>query len=185
MNSLALLLLVLTLPVNIFAQSPQTQSDPPDLTIIKHSWRKETVYQPILTADPMRANDDQAALNRARRDNSSSNKVRVQEGTRPEQTTVPNTKPKPSDPGGQDRYVYRVTVKNSGTKTITNVVWNYGQIPFETQVKIGTGKSTELIGKSSKLPTFVIDATNAAEEVVIRRIQYEDGSFWERPDIKR
>ena len=182
MNSLVLLLLVLTLPVTVFAQSPQAQSYAPDLTITKHSWRKETTYQPTLTADPMRANDDQAALNRARRDNSSSNKVRVQEGTRPEQTTVPNTKPKPADPGGQERYVYRVTVKNSSPKTITNVVWSYGQVPFETRVKIGAGKSTELVGKSTKLPTFVIDAANASEEVVIRRIEYEDGSSWERPD---
>ena len=184
MKGAVLLLLVLILSIDVFAQSPPAQSDAPDLTVVKKSWKKENYYRPVLTADPMRANDDQAELNRARRDNSSSNKVRVQEGTRPEQTTVPKTKPKPADSHAYDRFTYRVTVKNSGPKTITSVNWNYGKHSFQSRVKIRPGKSTELVGMTTKPPSSVIDAEDAqlSEEVIIRRIQYEDGSFWERPD---
>lgn len=183
MKGPTLLLLVLLLSVDVFAQTPKAQSDSPDLTVIKKSWRKESYYVPALSADPLRANDDQAKLNRARRDNSSSNKVRVQEGNTPEQTTVPKTKPAESD-GAHVRFTYRVTVKNSSAKTITGVAWNYGKHSFQSRVKIRTGKSTELVGMTNKPPSSVIDAGDAqlSEEVVIRRIQYEDGSFWERPD---
>ena len=185
MKGSALLVLVLILSVDVFAQSPKAQSDAPDLTVIKKSWRKESYYIPALSADPFRANDEQAQLNRARRDNSSSNRVRVQEGNTPEQTTVPKTKPKPAgSEGAYVRFTYRVTVKNSSAKTITNVAWNYGTHSFQSQVKIRTGKSTELVGMTNKPPSSVVDAGDAqlAEEVVIHRIQYEDGSFWERPD---
>ena len=184
MKGAALLLLVLMLCADVPAQSSQAQSDAPDLLIIKKSWRKEPIFKPSLTADPFRVNDEQAELQRARKTDSASNKVRVKEGTRPEQTTQ-KSKPMPTQSAGpQDQYVYRVTVKNTGAKTITGVVWNYGQNSFENRIKISTGKSTELVGKSSKLPTFVINATEEqlTEEVVIRRIQYEDGSFWQRPD---
>lgn len=184
MKGFALLLLVLTLPVDVFAQSPQGQSDAPDLTVIKKSWQKERYYLPALTRDPFRANDEAAASQRAQKDNAVSNSVRVKEGTRPERAGQ-TTKPVPPDSqNAYDRFTYRVTVKNSGAKTITRVEWNYGKHSFQSRVKIRTGKSTELVGMNKKPPSSVLDAEDSqlAEEVVIRRIEYEDGSFWQRPD---
>jgi hypothetical protein len=78
-------------------------------------------------------------------------------------------------------------------------VWDYvffdsekaeliGQHSFQHHVKIRAGKSIELTGQSQRPPTSVIDATKAkkgdshmSEEVIIRRIEYDDGSFWQRP----
>lgn len=96
-------------------------------------------------------------------------------------------------------FVYRVTVKNTGTKTVTAIHWDYlffdsdkgeqiGQHSFRQPVKIRPGKSMELIGRSAFPPTRVLDAARAqqpraemSEEISIRRIDYEDGSSWQRP----
>lgn len=193
-----LLLLLFTLLVDVSAQSSQTQPDAPHLIVTKKNWRKE-IHNPALTADPFRPNDEQAEMQRAQRDNSIRNSVRVREGNTP-QPTVRNAKPMPIETEGPTaRFVYRVTVKNSGTKTITGLEWDYlffdsekaeqvGQHSFRHRVKIRTGKSTELIGQSTKPPSSVIYATTPkngdaqlSEEVIIRRIEYEDGSVWHRP----
>lgn len=198
MKGPALLLLVFLLLVDVSAQSSQAQPDAPDLAVTKKNWRRE-IHHPALTSDPFRSNDEQAELQRAQKDNAIRNSVRVREGNTP-LPTVRNSKPMPTESEAPRAwFVYRVTVKNSGTKTITGLEWDYlffdsdkaeqvGQHSFRHRVKIRTGKSTELIGQSTRPPSLVINATKAkkgdaqlSEEVVIRRIEYEDGSVWQRP----
>ena len=194
----ALLLMGLVLLIDVSAQSLQAQQDESNLTVTKKNWRKE-IYHPALTSDPFRANDEQAELQRVQKDNSIRNSVRVREGNTP----LPNaqiSKPVPTEADGpMTLFVYRATVKNMSTKTISVLEWDYlffdsekaeqvGRHSFRNRVKIRTGKSTELIGRSTKPPSAVIDATKVknrdahlSEEVVIYRIEYEDGSFWQRP----
>lgn len=198
MKGSGLLLLVFLLSIDVYAQSSASQSDAPDLTVTKKNWRRE-IHHPALTADPFRSNDEQAELQRAQRDNGVRNSVRVKEGNTP-LPTVPTARPMKTEAEGPTaRFVYRVTVKNTGTKTITGLAWDYlffdsdkveqiGQLSFQQRVKIRPGKTTELIRQSAMPPTRVIDATKAnkgevklSEEVFIRRIEYEDGSVWQRP----
>lgn len=193
-----LLLLIFLLWLDVSAQSSLLQQQPPELTVIKKNWRKE-IHHPALTADPFRSNDEQAELQRAQKDNAVRNAVRVKEGNTPLPTTR-SSRPLEGEPEGPSvRFVYRVTVKNTGTKTITAIAWEYlffdsdkveqvGQHSFRQQVKIRPGKSIELIGRSAFPPTRVLDAAKAqqprpelSEEVSIRQIQYEDGSVWQRP----
>ena len=197
MKGPAFLLLAFTILV-VSAQSSYAQPDPPDLTITKKLWRKE-MYHPALSTDPFRANDEQQEMQRVQRDNGIRNSVRVREGTTP-QPTVRASRPMSTegDGGPISWFAYRVTLKNSGTKTITALVWDYlffnsdneqvGQHSFQHRVKIRTGKSMEVVGQSNKPPSSVIDASKAkkgeaqlSEVVVIRRIEYEDGSYWQRP----
>jgi len=198
MKGPGLLLLVFLVLVDVSAQSSASQPDAPYLTIVKKNWRKE-IHHPALTSDPFRPNDEQAELQRTQRDNGVRNAVRVREGTTP-LPTVRASKPMQTEAEGPTaRFIYSVTVKNTGTKTITGLAWDYlffdsdkveqiGQHSFQQQVKIRPGKSTELIRQSAMPPTRVIDATKAgkgevkmSEEVFIRRIEYEDGSVWQRP----
>ena len=193
-----LLLLIFLLWFDVSAQSYASQPEPPDLTVIKKNWRKE-IHHAALTADPFRSNDEQAELQRAQKDNAVRNAVRVKEGGTPLPTTRP-TRSMTSEPEGPSvRFVYRVKVKNTGTKTITALAWDYlffdsekveqlGQHSFRQRVKIRPGKSIELIGQSAFPPTRVVDATKAHqprtelyEEVSIRMMEYEDGSTWQRP----
>ncbi len=97
------------------------------------------------------------------------------------------------------RYTYRVRMKNTGSKTIARIEWDYfflnpdtlqeaGHRSFSHEVKIRPGKEVALSGQSSSPPIRVIDATkpvqglNArySEKIVIRRIEYADGSVWTR-----
>ena len=198
MKSPALVVLGFLLLVDVSAQSSQAQPNAPELTVTKKFWRKE-LYHPALTSDPFRVNDEQMEMQRAQRDNNIRNSVRVREGTTPQPAqSVRSPKPMPTESEAPRMlFVYRVTVKNSGTKTITGLVWEYvffdqeraeqvGQHSFLHRVKIRSGKSMELIGESVRPPTRVIDAnkkgeSRLTEEVVIRRIEYEDGSVWQRP----
>jgi hypothetical protein len=197
MKGPALLLLVLLLLVDASAQSSHAQPDVPDLTVTKKFWRKE-VHHPALAVDPFRANDEQAELQRAQKDNAIRNSARVREGNVPQQPRNSKSMSTEADGGPITRFVYRITVKNSGEKTITGLVWEYvffdsekaeliGRHSFQHRIKIRAGKSIELIGESHRPPTSIIDAkaktgdSQISEEVIIRRIEYQDGSFWQRP----
>ena len=103
------------------------------------------------------------------------------------------------DGGPSTWFVYRVTLKNTGTKTIKAIHWDYlffdsekseplGQHTFRQLAKIRPGKSVELTGRSASPPTRVVNASKSdqpraglSEEISIRVIEYEDGSTWQRP----
>lgn len=189
-----LMFFVATEPPPLFTQEA---SDPPDITVGKKSWRK-VVRNPALDEDPFRANDEQAQFERAQKDNAIRNAQRTREGNLPQQTV---RLPRPLETEAQmasTRYVYRATVHNTGTKTTLVFAWDYrflhpetkeeiGHHSFIQKLKVRPGKTAELIGHSVSPPTRVIDATQAgkevqfSEEVSIKRIEYADGSVWQRP----
>jgi hypothetical protein len=99
---------------------------------------------------------------------------------------------------GSVEYVYEVEVGNIGAKTIRVLTWEYvlrdaetgrevGSHRFAGRVSLPPGKRTKLVGRSSSPPARVVDATKAdgqpwgqyAEGVVIRRVEYTDGSVWQ------
>jgi hypothetical protein len=192
MKVTGLLLLIFLLWFDVSAQSSASELEPPDLKVIKKNWRKE-IHHPALTADPFRSNDEQAELQRAQKDNAVRNAVRVREGGTPLPTTRTSRPMESESEGPSAKFVYRVTIKNTGTKTITALTWDYlffdsdkveqlGQHSFRQRVKLRPGKSVELIGQSASPPTRVVDVAKIpSEEVSIRLIQYEDGSAWQRP----
>lgn len=98
-----------------------------------------------------------------------------------------------------DGYTYRIKVKNSGEKAVEVVFWEYRFIDatnpeliarrqFLCGVSIASGKGKDLEGFSLSGPSDVISvktlADNAAEpfkqEVLINRLEYADGSIWQR-----
>ena len=196
---LILLLFLFLFAGGVSAQPGPDTADPPDLTVAKKSWRK-VVRHPALDADPFEANDAQKELQQAQKDNAVRNAIRIREGVTP-QPTVARRKPLGTEPEGPSaRYVYSVKVRNTGTKTILALVWDYrffdpltleevGQRSFTHKVKIRPGKDYELIGQSASPPTRVTDATKPTkglgsqytEKIVVRRVEYDDGSVWVRP----
>lgn len=199
MKAPKLMLLLFLLAAGVSAQPSLDMSDPPDLAVAEKSWRKE-IRHPALDVDPFVANDEHKEFERAQKDNSIRNSVRVREGGTP-QPTLPRTKPLENESQGPSaRYVYRAKVRNTGTKTILALVWDYrffnpdtleevGHHSFTQRVKIRPGKGCELIGQSASPPARVIDVTKAvkdlgarySEKVVILRVEYADGSVWLRP----
>jgi hypothetical protein len=104
-----------------------------------------------------------------------------------------STKPKASD-----GFAYKIKVQNPGAKTIEIVFWEYqfhdpadpslvARRQFLCGVNIGAEKSKELEGFSLSGPGVVNVNTLAKdspfkEKVLINRIEYADGSIWQRKD---
>ncbi len=184
------------------SQKPITALEPADLVVVAKNWRK--VERAIeLDQDPFLANDQARETLRARRQTAVANKVR----TRGSETPLPPKSPivlSTTQPGGSSdlyAYSYSVKVRNNGTKTARLLVWDYvftdpvtmeevGRLRLRAPVKIGPGKSSDLVGFSNTPPTRVIDARNPDrsktrlnERVEINRIEYDDATYWQRPDL--
>ena len=96
-----------------------------------------------------------------------------------------------------DGFAYRIKVQNTFTKAVEAVFWEYSfQDPanadslsrrqFLCGVDIGAGKSKELEGFSRSGPSDVVDVktlnagTPFKESVLINRIEFTDGTIWQR-----
>jgi len=106
-----------------------------------------------------------------------------------------------SDPSSSSvRYLYEAKVKNTGSKTIRSITWTFslfepdtqtevGRHVFKSDVKVREGKTVSLIGRSRNPPTRVVNVSKANKKiddkydnaVTIDLIEYEDGTFWQRP----
>ncbi|MGI9167306.1 MAG: hypothetical protein ACR2G5_13175 [Pyrinomonadaceae bacterium] len=102
----------------------------------------------------------------------------------------------------RSRYIfrYKVTVKNDSSKTIKSVDWDYvfldasteteiNRQQFTSEEKISPGKIKELNIIVARSPTMAISVNALSknerdglnEQVVVMRIDYADGSVWQRP----
>jgi hypothetical protein len=94
-------------------------------------------------------------------------------------------------------YFYRLEIKNASTKAVKNFAWAYqpGESPdpsdrqFFCVVKAKSNESKTFELFSPLGPSRVIDASKAGDKsekdsrdkVIINRIEYVDGSVWQRP----
>jgi len=97
-------------------------------------------------------------------------------------------------------FLYEISVKNTGAKTIKEIDWDYvfldaatgqelSRRQFTHTEKIGPGKSKELSLLIPSPPTQQISVYSLGkkerdglnEQVVIIRVTYSDGSVWQRP----
>ena len=97
----------------------------------------------------------------------------------------------------RDGYAYRIKIKNSTTKLVEVVFWEYqfydvaqpdllARRQFLCGVSIGPDKNKELEGFSLSGPSDVVsvgalaDKSRFKENVLINRVEYADGSIWQR-----
>lgn len=104
-------------------------------------------------------------------------------------------------PKSMDGFSYRIKVQNPGTKVIEIVFWEYqfqdpadpslvARRQFLCGVNILGEKSKELEGFSLSGPSDVVNVSTLAdksekpfkEKVLINRVEYADGSIWQRKD---
>lgn len=112
----------------------------------------------------------------------------VQESRAPKSTT-------------RDGFAYRIKVKNTSAKIVEIVFWEYqfqetgnpsvlARRQFLCGVSIRPDKDKELDGFSLSGPSDVVsvdalaDKSRFKENVLINRIEYSDGSIWQRKDWK-
>ena len=171
---------------------------PPGLVILEQSWERGRPPSPALYEDPLNVAADQARLQNAQKQTIQQNKIR--EKANVEQLPVPQGTLGQTAQRRPDGYVYTYTarVRNDGGKKIRRVVWDYlvfdsvaerevGRQRFTSKVGVPAGATKKLQGRSTSPPSDVINVSTGAdgaparysERVVIRQVEYEDGSVWE------
>ena len=105
------------------------------------------------------------------------------------QSRAPQAKP-------MDGYAYRIKVQNAHTQAVEVVFWEYqfrdpanpdlvARRQFLCGVNIPSGKGKDLEGFSLSGPSDVVDVKTLdsggfKENVVINRVEYSDGTIWQR-----
>lgn len=204
MKSLLLIFFFMLATGTVMAQTLPTAD--PGLTVVKHSWTKERINwegNPFGGTvenfeDLRRRTVDERRVARARGTGNIGEAAKVERETRAEQVI----KARPPAP---PRYIflYKVVFQNTSNKTIQAIDWDYvvmnaktqetERLEFTNDEKIGAGKTKELSISARKPPsrTVSIYALDKNErqgldgQVVIVRIQYTDGSIWQRPQLSQ
>jgi hypothetical protein len=181
----------------VVAQNSQNSSDPQDLIVLKIKWDRELHY-PGRNSRPLQVNEDHERLVRAQKGAIERNDELTSQ-SQPVIERLPAPMPVPVPGRPSPTYVYRAKVKNNGAKTIKTIFWEYvfidpntgqqvGNKKTTSSVKLAPGKSRELIAHFASKPTHVVNIEQSGkklkdqftETVIIRRIEYADGSVWER-----
>ena len=186
----------LVLVLFAFGAAAQTSSGSPDVTVLQNKWRFE-VHNPALDKDPFEPNKARQEEEQQQKDIAEQNENRAKQG----EPALPPSSRQPAPGTGNGRlsvvYVYEVKVKNSGRKDIRTLTWDYvffepgtaqevGRRQFVREVNMRPGTTRNLIVRTKSSPTGTLAATKAGqkprdqylERVVIRRIEYADGSVW-------
>jgi hypothetical protein len=195
---ISVLTVVLLGAVNAPAQTPSAATVPTDIVVLEKKWHVD-VRNPALDDDPFSANAEFNDAQRAQRINDIQNAVRAKGSETREPPPPPRkvrTKSSSSTSRQIETYVYRAKIKNAGLKTIRVVDWGYmfidpdtqqelGRHRYSSKVKIRPGQNSDLVGRSATPQTYIVNVKNAgkelSEQIVIYRVEYDDGSIWQNP----
>lgn len=204
MKSFALFL-VLPMAIISQAQSPASPPDPPDVVVLKFAWSKERIgweRDPfggaIENFDEVRARTrNEKRIEDAKRGGNSADLDRIKREAQADAANIAAGRRKAPP---RYAFMYKVSIKNTGIKAIRTIDWDYifldsntrneiGRHQFTSEGKIGPGKSRELNIFTPKPPTGIVsvyelnskERLTLNERVMLMRIQYSDGSVWQRP----
>lgn len=187
------------------AQTPAAQ-DFPDLQVLKSDWSKERIgweQNPFTGAvesfEEMRVRSrNERRIDDAKKRGNTGEVNKLEREAQVDATIASARRQK-----GPARYafLYKVRVKNTGQKAIKVVDWDYifvdsmtqdevGRHQFTTEEKISPGKSKELTVMASQPPSKTIsvyaldknERKGLTGEVVVIRVEFTDGSVWQRPE---
>ena len=192
----AAILLVLLCAGVVYAQQPGVE-------VVKFSWSKERIGWerdpfggPIENFDETRARQrNEKRIEDAKRGGNSAEVDRIK---REATADAANIAAKHKDSRSRYVFVYKATIKNTSTKVIKSIDWDYvflergtenelGRQQFTSEEKISAGKTKELVVTITKPPTKTISLTalNSNERgtldsrVILVRIDYADGTSWQ------
>lgn len=202
MKALAWLLLNICLAITSHAQSPAGPQASPQVEILKYNWTKELLGWERDPFSPTVENYDDVRLRvrderRLEEAKKAGNRAEANKLERLGRAKAEASKRQTAPP--RYAFMYRVSVKNTGTKVIKTLDWDYiffdkdsqtevGRHQFTSQEKINPGKNKELNVFLPVPPTKTISVNelnkkerlSLKEQVIIVRVEYSDGSVWQR-----
>ncbi|HEV2884818.1 MAG TPA: hypothetical protein VGW36_08170 [Pyrinomonadaceae bacterium] len=198
----------LLLSSNARAQDTAGHVSPADVQVLKYSWSKDRVgwerdpfSGPIENFDEMRVRTrNEKRIMDAKRGGSSIEANKVEREALTDQALI-NTIHKA--PRARYGFTYKLSVQNNGTKQIEAIDWDYvfldlmteqevGRREFGSAQKIAPGKKREMSFFIPSPPARKISVQSLdkherdglGERIELVRIQYSDGSTWQRPEPK-
>ena len=202
MKTLLLLSLLLSLVVSF--QGPAVSSDASPLTVANFKWSRA---RRIIDTPPVEGNAPARAMIPQNRNFARNARINDPQGVRDpngdtldgrsaamEKSVAESRAPKPQP---QDGYAYRIKVQNPTAKVVEIVFWEYqfhdpanpdlvARRQFLCGVNIPAGKGKDLEGFSLSGPSEVVNVKTLnsggvfKENVLINRVEYSDGSIWQR-----
>jgi hypothetical protein len=199
-----LLLLSLLLSLLVPFQGPVASSDASPLTVANFKWSRE---RRKVEAAAVEGDSPARAMIPQNRNFARNSRINDPQGVRdPNQDTldgrsaaidksVAESRAPKAEP--KDGYAYRIKVQNPTTKVVEIVFWEYqfhdpanpdlvARRQFLCGVNIPAGKGKDLEGFSLSGPSDVINVNTLnsgasfRENVLINRVEYSDGSIWQR-----
>lgn len=195
--------LALTATVSM-AQPAANAPDPSRVDVVRFSWSKERIGWerdpfggPIENWDEVRARTrNERRIEEAKRGGS----AEIDKIKREAKADAANIAAKHKDTRARYVFVYKMTLKNLSDKPIKSIDWDYifldrateseiGRREFTSEEKISPGKSKELVVTITRPPTQTVSVTSLnskerdalLERVIVVRIDYADGTFWQLP----
>lgn len=201
---LAVLLITGSLPLSR-TQDAKDSAGAPELQVLKFSWTKERMgweRDPFSGAvesyDEMRIRArNEKRIEDAKKGGSSGEVDKLKREARDDDEAIARQRQK-----APARYVfkYKLSIKNTSARRIKAIDWDYifldavsrselGRQQFTSEESIGPGKTRELAIRIRKPPTQTISVSSfeknerdvLSEQVVVMRVEYTDGSIWQRP----
>jgi len=207
MKALSLICLLLCLGMTAGAQqlppAAAAAESPPDISVSKYSWSKERIGWerdpfggPVESfGDMRRRTSDERRLERARAGGNVGEANRIERDLRAEQVLRARQTAPP-----RYSFLYKISITNAGAKTVQEVDLDYafldaatgqeiGRRRFTGAEKVKPGKSKEFSFSAATPPTHMVsvyaldknEQKGLRGQVLIMRVQYADGSVWQRP----
>ena len=206
MKVYVLLLSLLVVPAVSTAQTTDASSTAAEVQVTKFSWSKERLNWEVNPFSGPNENfhemqfraRSEKRVSDAKRSGTSGQQVSAERDAKVDAAIIQAAR----QPTGPARYyfIYKASFKNSSTKQIEEIDWDYVFIDsatgqelsrheFSSAKSIAPGKTKELTFMLSAPPTKTIsvyalnrqERSGIADKVVVVRVKYSDGSVWQLP----
>lgn len=198
-NVISGMLATMWLLTGAVAQETSQSLDPPNVKVVEKNWHKE-LPPGERDQNPFSPSEDYQRQLRAEKA-----VIKQRDESLPNQPTearmpIPQPRPIPGRRSNLTTYAYQIKVHNNGAKRLKLVDWEYqfldpntgqlmGSRRIPSKVKIKPGETRVIQVKLFQQPTGIVNADQLdkkyrdqfTERVIIHRLEYSDGSTWERP----
>ncbi|HYP00045.1 MAG TPA: hypothetical protein VER76_07630 [Pyrinomonadaceae bacterium] len=207
MKPLLALALLFVITAAAGAQAQTLAGDPPDLQIVKFSWSKERLgwerdpfSGPVESFDQMRVRTrNEKRISDAKAGGSSIEVDRVTREAKADSANMEEIRRQQQAAPPRYGFMYKVSFRNNGAQAIKSLDWDHvffdpatktetARHQFTGDEKISPGKQKEFTVFSPRPPSHTVsvqkldkhERERLGEIIVVMRIQYADGSVWQR-----
>lgn len=204
MKKVVVVLLLLLPSVAVKPQVSAPLQEPSGISVLKFSWDKERIGWeqdpfggPIENFDEMRVRTrNEKRVMDAKKGGNGSEVSRAERDARTDEALISSIH---KNTNTRYAFVYKLLLQNNDARSIKAIDWDYvffdvsterelGRRQFTSEEKIGPGKTKELKFFIPTPPTKTIslnalnrrEREGLSEAIVIVRVEYVDGSLWQR-----